>query len=147
MNSLEKLFLTISEKVKNNNKLEELDDLLKSYNGKDWEDYVKFSDIKYTRNNVFSDDNIEMIVICWNNNQQSGIHDHPNNGCLMKVLQGEITEECYNNKLELIKINNNKVNDIGYQEGKNGIHNIINSNNKSISLHIYSPPNYKSNFF
>lgn len=147
MNSLEKLFLTISEKVKNNNKLEELDDLLKSYNGKDWEDYVKFSDIKYTRNNVFSDENIEMIVICWNNKQQSGIHDHPNNGCLMKILQGEITEECYNNKLELIKINNNKVNDIGYQEGNNGIHNIINSNNKSISLHIYSPPNYKSNFF
>ena len=146
MDSLEKLFLTISEKVKNNKKLKELDDLLRSYNGKDWKDYVKFSDLKYTRNNVFSNENIEMIVICWNKNQKSGIHDHPNNGCLMKVLQGEITEECYNNKLKLIKTNNNKVNDIGYQEGKNGIHNIINSNNQSISLHIYSPPNYKSNF-
>lgn len=147
MDSLEKLFLTISEKVKNNHKLEDLNDLLKSYKGNDWEDYINFSDVKYTRNNVFSDDIIEMVVICWNDNQKSGIHDHPDNGCLMKILQGEITEECYNNKLELVKINNNKINDIGYQEGKTGLHNIINSNNKSVSLHIYSPPNYKSNFF
>ena len=52
----------------------------------------------------------------------------------------------YNNN-NLIKVNKCCKNDISFQKGKNGLHNIINSNNETVSIHIYSPPNYKPRFF
>jgi len=92
-----------------------------------------------------------MIIICWNSNQSSKIHDHPDNGCLLKVLQGSLTEYNYkfnDNDLQIKNCNKLNVNDIGYQEGSTGLHKICNeNNNKVISLHIYSPPNYKCKIY
>jgi len=81
---------------------------------------VYFDNNKYNRNTVYENENIEMVIISWNNNQKSGLHDHPKNGCLMKILDGELNEYIYNEKLNLLKINNCKKGCISYQEGKNG---------------------------
>ena len=64
----------------------------------------------------------------------------------MKILQGELDEHIYenNNKLNLVSIRNCKEGSVGYQEGTSGLHDIVNKDNKTVSLHIYSPPNYKS---
>ena len=70
------------------------------------------------------------------------------NGCLMKILQGELDEYNYEIKekeLNLLNIRNCKADSIGYQEEESGLHDIVNKDNKTVSLHIYSPPNYKSN--
>ena len=147
MKLLRTLFLTINNKLKKGQKLKDLKSILEEYNGVDWKDYITFNNEKYTRNTVFINNNIELIIISWNNNQTSGIHDHPENGCLMKILQGELDEHNYEineNKLNLLNIRNCKEGSIGYKEGELGLHNIINKDNKTVSLHIYSPPNYKS---
>ena len=47
-----------------------------------------------------SNELFEIIIISWNYNQKSPIHNHPENGCLMKILKGSLTEEKYNNKLK-----------------------------------------------
>ena len=148
MSTLNELFDLISKNI-SNKKLNECIPLVEEYSGNDWKKYVSFSDDTYKKNLVKKNDELEMLVICWNNNQVSGIHDHPPNGCILKVLEGEIEEHEYsnNNKLHLINKNVCKKNSIGYQEGKNGLHSIINKDHKTISLHIYSPPNYKLSFY
>jgi len=149
MKTLDELFDYISKKL-DNNKLSDFKLCVKEYSGDDWKKYVSFSEDKYKKNLVKRNDQLEIFVICWNNNQISAIHDHPSNGCILKVLQGELEENYYNNinnKVELINVNLCKENSIGYQEGKNGLHSIKNNYNKTISLHIYSPPNYKLSFY
>ena len=140
------LFSTINNKVKNNHKLKDLKNIMNKYNGSDWKDHLLFSEDKYNRNVIYSNECIEMIIISWNNNQTSGIHDHPRDGCLMKILQGDLDEHIHknNNNLDIIDIHNCEEGSVGYQEGNDILHNIVNKNNKTVSLHIYSPPNYKS---
>lgn len=149
MKTLDELFDYISNNL-DNNKLFDFKNHVEQYSGDDWKKYVSFSDDTYKKNLVKKNDELEILVICWNNNQVSGIHDHPSNGCILKVLQGELEEHNYcniNNKLELLNVNLCKENSIGYQEGKSGLHCIKNMSNKTISLHIYSPPNYKLSFY
>jgi len=148
MKLLRTLFSRVNNQLKNEQKLKDLKNILEEYEGIDWKYYVSFNDDKYTRNTVFSNDDMELIIISWNNNQISGIHDHPENGCLMKILQGELDEHNYEikaNKLNLLNVRKCKEDSIGYQEGSTGLHDIVNKDNKTVSLHIYSPPNYKSN--
>jgi len=149
MSTLTELFDSISKKIHDNKKLDYYIPLVNEYIGTDWKKYVSFSDIKYKKNLVKRNENLEMLIICWNNNQTSGIHDHPPNGCILKILDGELEENEYinNNKMELVNKNICKKNSVGYQEGKDGLHDIINKDIKTVSLHIYSPPNYKLTFY
>ena len=102
----------------------------------------KYNKIKLTN---YSNDLFEIIIIFWND-VESKIHDHSENGCLIYILDGILLEEIYDNKLILTNTNIfNKFN-IGYIDNNVGYHKII-SPNKSISMHIYSPPNYKINIF
>jgi len=149
MSTLFDLFDNISNKLKDN-KLETLIPLVKEYSGEDWKKYVSFSDEKYKRNLVKRNDKIEMLIICWNKNQYSCIHDHPINGCILKILAGKIEEHEYvlllKDKKEELKLSNINIcekDSIGYQEGTSGLHKIVNGDNMSVSLHIYAPSNYK----
>lgn len=55
----------------------------------------------------------------------------------MKILKGSLNEfECDNSGL-LLNHNVLNVNDLGYKEGNQILHSIENSNEKSVSLHIY----------
>ena len=44
---------------------------------------------------VYQNDKFEIYVICWSNNCLSLIHNHPQRGCLMKILDGILEEELY----------------------------------------------------
>tara|TARA_B100000674_G_scaffold325840_1_gene271678 strand:- start:116 stop:568 length:453 start_codon:yes stop_codon:yes gene_type:complete len=146
MFSLKKI---ISELEKTNKKLNELNYLLEEYDDKDWEEYVNFSDKGYTRNLIFRNKKYEIYLICWNTKQMSFIHNHPNNGCILKVLQGQLTEHKYNTEsLELIESMNHIIGSISYIDDNIGYHRVGNeSKEQAISIHIYSPPNFVSNLF
>lgn len=149
MKSLDELFDHISSKL-DNNKLDNFRYIVEQYSGDDWKKYVSFADDTYKKNLVKRNDKLEILVVCWNKNQISGIHDHPPNGCILKVLKGELEEHNYcssNNNLKLLNVNLCKKNSIGYQEGKKGLHCIKNMNNKTVTLHIYSPPNFELSFY
>lgn len=139
----------ISAELISGKKLLECNDLLKDYCGCDWEDHKIFCCEKYKRNEVYKDEHIEILLICWSENQKTPVHDHPTNGCLVKVICGNLTEEIYakddTDSLICTKTNKLSTNDISYQEGKNGLHRIINGDKKACTLHIYAPPNYIPN--
>lgn len=49
----------------------------------------------YTRNLVHLNEHYALIVLRWNPAKESPIHDHPCDGCWLKVLEGNIEETIY----------------------------------------------------
>ena len=97
----------------------------------------------YTRDVLYTDNQFEIIFITWGVFSESKIHTHPENGCILTLLNGNLIEERYNKEGKIISCNFLKENDIGYMENSIGTHRIKNNNEFNVySLHIYSPPNY-----
>ena len=147
--SLECLFDKISNKIKENSNLEDLRYILELYIGEDWKKYVKYNNERYNKILILRNEFIELFIICWNENQESKIHDHPLNGCLLKCLERHLIEDIFinkNSKIEYKSSNNITKNNIGYQSGIILLHKIKSQVN-SVSLHIYSPPNFKINYY
>ncbi len=63
--------------------------------GQDWRSFAHFSRERYTRNLVHSCAGFELMVVCWNSEQASPIHNHAGSNCWMAVLEGEIEEVHY----------------------------------------------------
>jgi predicted metal-dependent enzyme (double-stranded beta helix superfamily) len=132
--------------------------LLENYIGTDWKDII--SEIKspdpnlngYYRYLVERNLEFEIYLIVWFPNAYSPIHNHPEQGCYVKILDGTLDEELYknigNNQAQLIQQKTLQTNDINYKIGSTILHRIKNpSNNIVVSIHIYRPPNFKSRFF
>ena len=62
-----------------------------------WQKYAIFDDEKpYTRNLISTDgETYTLLLLCWNPQKESPIHDHPCDGCWLQVVQGGIREDRY----------------------------------------------------
>ena len=70
--------------------------------------------------------------------QNTPIHKHTKNGCLFKILEGNVSENFYKNN-NFIKYNNYKEGDIKYIDNFIGMHSMNNDSGKiCVSLHIYA---------
>jgi predicted metal-dependent enzyme (double-stranded beta helix superfamily) len=71
-----------------------LTSIVKKYIGIDWIKYIKYNNNKYNRIRLdnLSNSKFEIYIICWKPMQLSPIHDHSENGCIMKVLDGSLKE-------------------------------------------------------
>lgn len=123
--------------------------LMETYvsNPKDWEKFAFFDQDKYTRNLV-DDGNgkYNLLLLCWGAGQKSPIHDHANSHCILKVLQGQLTESLYNwpkeeTQMALTQEKAYEVNEVNYMHDGLGLHRIANNSGQpAVSLHLYSPP-------
>ncbi len=152
MSNIEKLGKNISEQLVNGKKLLDCSDLLLEYEGMDWKEHIKYSDTSpYTKIQVFVNEHVEIDVLSWKPSRSCKIHDHPENGCLLRVMENYLIENIYineNNKPKFVETKQLNVNQISYKAGNKYLHNIDNpSDNYSITLHVYSPPNYKLNYY
>lgn len=133
--------------------VEEIESILKAYSSNrcDWVNYCVLDEQKYTRNLVHKGNgNYNLMILCWNKNQGSAIHDHSNSHCFIKVLDGQITEHVYNapefeqnsNALQIKSVNVYSVDEISYIHDKIGYHKVSNESltNPAITLHLYCPP-------
>ena len=105
---------------------------------------ANFINGKYNRIKLYdySNDLFEIILICWDSNSESKIHDHPEKGCILQLFEGRLEEHLYDSDLKLIKISTIDSNNTSYINNSIGFHK-IKCIDKAISLHIYSPPNHK----
>ena len=140
MKTLNDLF-DILNKENNKDNIKNLIDIVKSYNGEDWKEYVEFSENKYLRRIVKQNENIEILILSWKKGQETKIHDHSKNGCILRVLNGSLQETRYGVVKEITNLEKDS---IGYIDNSEGLHQISALDN-SVSLHIYSPPNHVSN--
>jgi predicted metal-dependent enzyme (double-stranded beta helix superfamily) len=140
----------ITNEIKNGTPLKELSHIISSYNGSDWRSHIKYNDT-YSKTCAYANDFIEIIIITWSQNICSKIHDHPENGCLLRIMEGGLIEDVYimdNGVSKFMDSTKLSTNQISYKIGNEYLHKISNVTNKPcISLHIYSPPNYKIKYY
>jgi len=146
MNNIKILFDSLNNSLKNKIPLKKL---VKTMNNVNFDDeyinFVKENKNKYNRKTVFYNENLELVIITWLPGQKALLHNHPDNGCIFKILEGEIKEN-------FVSIDNStstnyyKKGDFSYIDNNLGIHDMNNIYNKRcVSLHIYSPPFIKYN--
>ena len=104
--------------------------------------FFKFTNDKYYSTTLFRADNFEIRLLCWKPFQKTPKHPHPENGCLMKILEGELIEEKFENDKSIETLY--KKGDVGYITASE-IHILKNLDNDSVSLHIYSPSGFYDN--
>lgn len=132
--------------------------LISSYESNEWIKYYpndeEFNNNKntygYYKKLIHSNDKFELYLIFWSPYACSPIHDHPEQGCILKLLSGKLIEEVFVNKNNTIKFDHRNlinVNDINNRFGNKILHKIINLDNISVSLHVYFPPKFKQNIF
>ena len=123
--------------------------ILEKYTGEDWKEFIQLNPYNYSRCKVYDDPMFDIHIITWYNLQSSPIHNHANNGCLSKILTGDLTELIYNpdDLRKPIQFNHHKLNKISYIDNKIGYHKIKNNDDITVSLHIYSPPKFKTKYF
>ncbi|KAL0472448.1 cysteine dioxygenase [Neurospora intermedia] len=114
----------------------------------------------YTRNLVDEGNGkSNLLVLVWSPGKGSPIHDHGNAHCLMKILQGNLTETRYafpdstsssssspSSEPEQMQVIAEKVyreNEVAYMADELGVHRVWNQDpdNFAVSLHLYTPPN------
>jgi len=94
----------------------------------------------YYKHTLYRNDIFELILIRWDKGFESILHKHPNNGCILKVIDGLIQENrTFEN--ELYESKKLKKDNIGYMHNILGSHK-IKALETSYTLHLYSPPNY-----
>ncbi|KAG7347368.1 metal-dependent protein [Nitzschia inconspicua] len=109
----------------------------------DWHRYAWFDEsLPYTRNLIATDrKTYTLLLLCWNAGQESPIHDHPCDGCWLKVLQGDIREVRYDTQLNCVSDETFGQGALSYITDHDGYHKVGNpSNRPSVSLHLYAPP-------
>ncbi|EME89073.1 uncharacterized protein MYCFIDRAFT_149657 [Pseudocercospora fijiensis CIRAD86] len=142
--------------------VEELKSLMAGYDSveAEWTRYA-FGDSSraYTRNLV--DDcngKSNLLILVWSAGSHSPIHDHANAHCVMKILQGRLTETIYGwpceghtcssvkmgpQELRVRKETTYATNQVTYMSDRLGLHRVANPDkeNIAVSLHLYTPPN------
>jgi cysteine dioxygenase len=95
---IEKIFDLLGNKgldELNENEVTTLKALMANYksNPADWKKYALFDPMNYTRNLVSNGNGkFNLMVLCWGTGQQSSIHDHSAAHCIVKMLDGELSE-------------------------------------------------------
>lgn len=113
------------------------------------EKYSLFDSSKpYTRNLIAANNNYTLLLLCWNPNIQSKIHDHPCESCILMPLSGTLKEERFSYDGESITdtkpfaIKFYLKGQVSYMNNSLGLHRITNPRKytNAISLHLYYPP-------
>lgn len=95
----------------------------------------------YSKISIEKNELCELVLICWEKDQQSLIHDHDLDEAWTCVLKGELTEEIYSmddsSTIEnTIILSQKNISSIKGESNK--IHRLRNSyNGRSVSLHLY----------
>lgn len=128
--------------------LEEIENLLARVvcNPNDYKKFLAFTE-PYGRISVVKSNLgfAELLIMTWDTNQQSVIHDHFQSACGIRVLQGKMTETLYDlvdgDKVCQIATKEWLEGEITSSEASSDIHKISNKDETVlITLHIYSVP-------
>jgi len=108
-----------------------------------WKKYSLFDRNKpYTRNLISTDhETYTLLLLCWNPEKESPIHDHPCDGCWLKVLEGGIREVRYDQELNVTSEIDCHEGELSYITDNVGYHKVGNPTQQpAVTLHLYAPP-------
>jgi cysteine dioxygenase len=120
--------------------------LLRDYaaNEDSWRQYVHFRDDTYSRNLIWRCGDFELLLLCWNEGQESPIHDHAGQQCWMAVLEGELEEVHYSAQdggLKQGRVKPYRAGGVAFIHDDIALHLIRpRAGMRGVSLHLYSNP-------
>jgi len=122
------------------------------FNAVDFSDFESWSSQKYTRNCMYKDARFELILLCWDEGQETSIHDHDGEDCWVYLLNGKMEEIFYSldESSNLKEEHSQSIlpNQLSFMNDRVGYHRLRNSNKgQSMSLHLYAKPIEQCNFF
>nr|WP_321222108.1 cysteine dioxygenase family protein [uncultured Psychroserpens sp.] len=99
----------------------------------------------YTRNCLYRDAYFELILLCWEQGQETAVHGHDGEDCWVYLLEGEMEEVFFslNDNNSLLEVGSKKViaNELTFMNDKIGFHKLKNNfTGRSLSLHLYAKP-------
>ncbi len=110
----------------------------------DWRSWTHFSQQRYTRNLVARCGSYELLLLCWEEGQESPIHDHADQRCWMGVLQGELEEVHYRTPaaggIEQGRVQPFQAGQVAFIDDDIAFHLIRPRGGRAVSLHLYSNP-------
>jgi len=114
--------------------------------------FESWSSQKYTRNCMYKDSQFELLLLCWNEDQETSIHDHDGEDCWVYLLKGEMEEVFYSlNDSNYLKEEQSqliKPHQLSFMNDRIGLHRLRNRfKGKSMSLHLYAKPIEQCNFY
>lgn len=108
--------------------------------------YKQFDEVNYVRIPLIQKEQYDLLLCCWLPGQISPFHGHPEQGCLVKMLEGSLQEEL-KRKDGSIRIRVNNKGRTAYIHDKIGIHQVKNIFAKpAVSLHLYAPGGYTPHY-
>ena len=103
--------------------------------------------LPYSRNRIATDDkHYELLVLCWNPKRESRIHNHPGDGCYVKIISGSVRETVYDvsdNAAPAFRSESIlQPASVCYMDDSLGLHRLGNPSKSegAITLHLYTPP-------
>lgn len=111
----------------------------------DFKDFESWSSEKYTRNCMYKDLQFELLLLCWDEGQETSIHDHDGEDCWVYLLKGKMEEILYScdnsNYLKEERSQFMLPHQLSFMNDRIGYHKLRNCfNGKSMSLHLYAKP-------
>lgn len=106
--------------------------------------YAFWSEEAYTRNCVLRTDDFELLLLCWEQDQETPIHCHNGEECWVYLANGKLQEKRYveeKSELKLIadvKMTQDRLSYMNDDLGYHSLHNI--NKGRSMSLHLYVGP-------
>jgi len=111
---------------------------------KELEGYAHFCEDNYVRHCFVHTEKYELLMLCWDENQETPVHAHDGQNCWVKVLEGEINERLYKKDQdgELVETKTSLLQkgEISYMNDELGLHKLGALNGKALSLHLYAEP-------
>lgn len=112
----------------------------------DLSEYAHFNSERYFRNCIFANDDVELILLCWDANQKTAIHCHDEKECFVKIVEGTIKEEqyIYDDKLMKLIPTGSEIltnGETSFIDDAQLFHSLENLNDtRAMSLHMYMKP-------
>ncbi|MHB1953382.1 MAG: cysteine dioxygenase [Sulfobacillus sp.] len=104
-------------------------------------------ELAFRRQMICAGDFCEIYVIAWKTGHIVPLHDHPDGGCLMLVLNGRLSETTFDTAArETICVRQTSAGDVSHQRGAVILHSLV-ALEDSTTLHLYAPPGYSPNFW
>ena len=103
-----------------------------------WAQHVAFSDEHRHYASLHRDAHVDVWVLCWTPQNDTGWHDHDTSSGAVAVTQGAVTE--HNLAIRLTSVETEVPAGRAFSFGPDHIHRMTGRDAGSVSIHAYSPP-------
>jgi hypothetical protein len=103
-----------------------------------WREHVAFDDENRHYVALHRDDFVDVWVLCWTDQNDTGWHDHDMSSGAVAVVEGALTE--HNLAVDRPSVANDVEHGHVFSFGPDHIHRLTGRDPDSVSIHAYSPP-------